>query len=106
MTWLWIPALVVLQVGGGFLLARRFPPVHRRPADEPTWYAAKTGRQILVHTTEDASIEGVLMQVSPDGLMLMAVRYLSETGAPNLAGEVFIPREKVVLVQAPLTKEN
>ena len=53
-----------------------------------------------VHTTEDATIEGVLAVSAEDGLVLRAARFHQGSDpAISMQGEVFIPRSKVSFIQ-------
>lgn len=64
------------------------------------WLRRQLAHSVLVHTTTDQSIAGVLEEVARDGLILRAARFLDSSDAEiPLAGETFIPREKIALVQ-------
>lgn len=64
-----------------------------------SWLRQRTLARILVHTTDDKTIEGVLDTVARDGVVLIAGRYLEGDAKVELAGETFIPREKIAFVQ-------
>lgn len=64
------------------------------------WVEKKRRRQLLVHTTTDQTLRGVLLEESPDGLVLAGVEYLGEK-ALTMAGQVFVPREKIAMIQLP-----
>jgi hypothetical protein len=71
------------------------------PASEPDpWLARVLKRQIIVHTRSDQSIEGVLMEQSPDGLILRAAYLLEDNGRKtSIAGETWVPRGNVSFAQ-------
>lgn len=70
------------------------------------WLRRKTGRRVLVQTTDENSIEGVLLCSAPDGLILQAAAFLGETGGTvALAGETFVPRARVRFLQLLPPKE-
>ena len=65
------------------------------------WLKKATKRVVIVHTTNDQSFQGPLMDAYLDGLVLRPATLLGD-GTPNgtqLAGEVFLPRETVLFVQ-------
>lgn len=65
-----------------------------------SWLAKATGRKLLVHQRNDATIEGLLVGVYQDGLLLRTAALLRSGANPTpMAGEVFIPRDQVALVQ-------
>jgi hypothetical protein len=66
------------------------------------WAPRLEKRKVIVHTT-DGSIDGVLMVSARDGLVMQSATYLDDgTGEnPKLAGELFVPREKVSFIQVP-----
>lgn len=65
-----------------------------------SWLRHQLAHSVLVHTTSDQSIAGVLEEVARDGVILRAARFLDSSDAQvPLAGETFIPREKIALVQ-------
>lgn len=64
----------------------------------PTWIRRKLATRILVHTTADDSIEGVLVLVAKDGLLLDDAAVLSERRTP-LSGKVFIPKVQIRMIQ-------
>ena len=64
------------------------------------WLDRVTTRKILVHQRNDQSIEGLLILNLHDGIVLRSAVMLQEKGDPiPMAGEVYIPREQVALVQ-------
>lgn len=66
----------------------------------PTWLERVMKKRIVLHTRNDQSVEGVLMEQTPDGVILRASRLLGEDGkATAMAGEVWIPRENVAFAQ-------
>jgi hypothetical protein len=71
--------------------------VSRRPK---SWLDRVTGERVLVHTVDSQTIEGSLFAVLSDGVLLKAPR-LMEDQPLNIAGEVFIPRAKIAMVQRP-----
>ena len=81
--------------------AVRTPPVTAAPPSPPGWLQGAVGRRVLVHTSDDRSIEGVVTVVAPDGIILRAARLLEKTPV-DLAGETWVPRSLVSFVQFPL----
>lgn len=63
------------------------------------WLRHKLAEQVTVHTTTDQTIIGYLEETSRDGLILRAARFMDAEVAVPLAGEVFVPREKIAFVQ-------
>lgn len=66
-------------------------------APEDGWLAQHLTRRIVVHTTDDLSLEGTLRLQSTDGVVLVAVRLLEDN--VELGGDVWVPRQKVAFVQ-------
>lgn len=73
------------------------PPPDPEPA---AWFERLVRRRVLLHTTDDESIEGLLDEVTPDGVVLVDATYLGATSA-RLGGEVYVPRGRIKLVQLP-----
>lgn len=67
-----------------------------RPLDD--WLSALSCPRMVVHTNDERSIEGTVMRVTGDGLLLRAAKLIGKPTVP-LGGEVFIPRERVLFVQ-------
>lgn len=59
------------------------------------WLRRRHKRTVVVHTTNAQTFQGVLMSTSRDGLVL---RHAKLEGVA-MAGETFIPRNTVVIVQ-------
>lgn len=73
------------------------PALDAAPA---AWLDRVMKKKILVHTKQDQSIEGVLMEQVVDGIILRASVLLGENGKrTTMAGEVFVPRENVAFAQ-------
>lgn len=70
------------------------------PADaEPgSWLDEVTARRILVHTTDDRSIEGLLLDVYPEEIVLKGAKLLGRE-AVDLGGEVYLQRSSIALIQ-------
>jgi hypothetical protein len=65
-----------------------------------TWFKTVLKKRILVHTRNDQSIEGVLMERTRDGIILRASKLLRAEGRETpMAGEVFVPRENIAFAQ-------
>lgn len=71
------------------------------PDDIPTgWLDRVLKKQIVVHTVQDQSIEGVLMEATVDGVILRAARLLDSGGkGTSMAGEVWVPRTNIAFAQ-------
>lgn len=54
---------------------------------------------MIVHTSDDQSMWGILRSDDPDGIVLGQVQYLDAPERPFLAGEVFIPRRQLSFLQ-------
>lgn len=66
----------------------------------PTWLESVLKKRIIVHTRQDQSIEGTLMEQTADGIIMRASSLLGSDGKRTpMAGEVFIPRENVAFAQ-------
>lgn len=63
----------------------------------------KIADNVLVHTTDERTVQGILALVARDGLVLRAAKYLDEQDVP-LGGELFVPRERVLFVQVAGSK--
>lgn len=63
----------------------------------PGWVQRVRAERVLVHTVEGQTVEGVLREWSRDGLVLAAA-HLVDHGT-DLAGEVFVARERVLMIQ-------
>ena len=67
---------------------------------KPTWLERVMKKRIVVHLVNDQSIEGSLMEITSDGIILRAAKLLLPDGkATPMKGESFIPREKVAFAQ-------
>jgi hypothetical protein len=62
------------------------------------WLEKATRRRLVVHTTDDQSIAGLLDTVGPDGILLRSAKLLGSQGV-ELAGEVWVDRIKIRFVQ-------
>jgi hypothetical protein len=66
---------------------------------EGTWLRRATKTELLVHTVDERTIKGVLVETGREGLILRAAAYLEGQSSIPLAGETYIPRERVAFVQ-------
>jgi cell division septum initiation protein DivIVA len=66
-----------------------------------SWLRAVTLDVVIVHTTDERSIQGLLAAVTDQELVLEHAKYLSGASAADLAGRVMIPRPRVAFVQRP-----
>jgi hypothetical protein len=65
-----------------------------------TWLKSVMTKRILVHLTSGQSIDGSLTAIMADGIVLRAAKLLADSDrAVPMAGETFIPREKVAFAQ-------
>jgi hypothetical protein len=62
-----------------------------------SWLRRRSGSRVVVHTTTDRSLEGTLVTVAPDGLVLVGARYLD--AEVDLGAEVYVPAERVAWMQ-------
>jgi hypothetical protein len=97
-----IATLMVLSLafGGLAVLAGAVVADRARPKGPPSWLDDLEAERLIVITTEGKTFEGNLMAVASDGLILTAAQLRDGEQHP-LAGDVFIPREKIRLVQRP-----
>jgi hypothetical protein len=70
----------------------------RRSGRRSGWLEQATSRRLVVHTSDDRSIEGTVAQVGDDGLVLRAARLLGPKPV-DMAGDVWVPRGRVLFVQ-------
>jgi hypothetical protein len=61
------------------------------------WLRRRSGARVLLHTVGDRSLEGTLLAVARDGVVLAGARYLDDE--LDLAREVYVPREQVAWMQ-------
>ncbi|MCU4184015.1 hypothetical protein K6U06_06560 [Acidiferrimicrobium sp. IK] len=96
-----IPTILALSALGLVLtVALLILTVRSAPVEPPAdWLARATSRRLVVHTSDDRSIEGTVASVGADGVVLSAARLLGAKEI-DMAGDVWIPRSKVVFVQA------
>lgn len=64
-----------------------------------SWLTRKLASSVTVHLTTGDSIAGYLEEVGRDGVILRAPRFLDAEQHVPMAGELFVPREKVLFVQ-------
>jgi hypothetical protein len=64
------------------------------------WLKKQLSTRVVVYTTEEQTLDGVLDIVAADGLVLLDTRVRSD-GDVTLAGLVYVPRDKVRIVQIP-----
>lgn len=68
--------------------------------DRRDWLARSIRRRVIVHTTDDRSVEGVLVAHDRAGVALASAAYLDAGPAPlALAGDLWLPRDRVRFVQ-------
>lgn len=92
----WPTALLIAVLALGAMAALAW---HTRRDAIPNdgWLAQHLTRRVVVHTTDDLSLEGTLRIQSTDGLVLVAVRMLEQN--VELGGDVWVPRHKIAFVQ-------
>lgn len=64
-----------------------------------SWLDDRRAEQIIVHTVQEKSISGLLVDVDDDGLVLQQARYLDGDGV-DLGGQTMIPRHQVAFIQS------
>lgn len=66
-----------------------------------SWLNRVKTRKIIVHQRSNESIEGLLVGTWKDGITLRSASLLNSGSKPPtpMAGEVFIPRDEVALIQ-------
>lgn len=78
---------------------------------DANWLDGQITRRVLVQVNAEHgapdSIEGVVSLVCPDGIVLVNAVYLdAETRRVSMAGDVWLPRPKVRIVQTLPTVET
>lgn len=64
------------------------------------WLQSALKKRVILHLSNDLSIQGSLFEVMPDGVILRAAEYLNPGAGPTaMAGEVHIGRERIVFAQ-------
>ena len=66
-----------------------------------SWWEQRKTEVLMIHLADESTIQGVVLEIGPDGVLLGAPEYLGEERRVELAGEVWIPREQIVMVQVP-----
>lgn len=64
------------------------------------WLRRQRTQSVVVYTTDEHTLEGVIERVSPDGVVLFDSQVRSDDDVA-LAGLVFVPRERIRFVQLP-----
>jgi hypothetical protein len=75
--------------------AATYRPWRRTPP--PTWLDDAMRTRLLVQTRDGQTLDGSLVRVDADGIVLHPATY----GTEKLAGEVWVARERVAWVQRP-----
>lgn len=65
------------------------------------WLRRQTRRPVLVSTTDGFTLDGLLETDAKDGVVLRAAMLLGEGDPAPMEGEVFVPRERVSMIQFP-----
>jgi hypothetical protein len=68
------------------------------PVGPDGWLDQVTYRRVFVHTLADKTYEGILRATFTDGVVLVAARLVDKNDV-DLAGEIFIPRDQIQVVQ-------
>lgn len=63
------------------------------------WLARRVADRVLVHTTDERSLQGILSLIAKDGIVLRDAKYLESESSVPLGGEIFVPKDKVLFVQ-------
>jgi hypothetical protein len=73
--------------------------IHLGNGDGP-WLTRVLKKRVIVHLTSGLSMDGVLWEQTPDGVILRAAKLLGDDGKQtSMAGEVWVPRENVAFAQ-------
>lgn len=87
----------IIELGALVIAAAVVAGVVIALATQRSWLRGRSGRRVVVHTTTERSIEGTLVVVARDGLVLAGARYLdAET---ELGGDIYVPAERVAWMQ-------
>lgn len=68
----------------------------RRPDQ---WLPKLTARQVRIHTRDDRTLQGALVAVYDDALVLENATYVAVSGPSDLVGRITVPRANVSFVQ-------
>lgn len=71
-----------------------------------SWWRRKVHDRVIVHTTDDRSLCGVLVAVYGSELVLGHAEYLHAAGREALEGEVAIPRDRIAFVQSLPSRDS
>jgi hypothetical protein len=70
------------------------------PGPASTWWERVQRRSVLIHLVDERTIRGVVSAVLPDGVLLVSAEYLEDGGGRiELAGDVFVPADRVAFAQ-------
>lgn len=96
---IWALVVIAVVLGIVFLDRPADSPGITPPTTQPTsWLESVTARKLIVHTTDDHSMEGLLVHTGPDGLLLDHAKLLGDKPV-DLGGRIWIDRDKVLMVQ-------
>lgn len=70
-----------------------------------SWLRHKLASSVTVHLTTGDSVAGYLEETGRDGIILRAARFLDTEASVAMAGELFVPRDKILLVQVGETNQ-
>lgn len=74
-------------------------PKERAPGPV-SWWDGVQRKSVLVHLVDERTIRGVVSQICPDGVLLVSAEYLEDGGGRvEMAGQVFVPSERVAFAQ-------
>lgn len=63
------------------------------------WLRRRLASNVTVHLTTGDTVAGFLEETGRDGIILRAARYLDTDVQVTMAGELFIPKDKITMVQ-------
>lgn len=63
-------------------------------------YTFLIGRTVVVHTTSDRSVRGVLDKVYCDSYVLASPQWIQGAQPSSLGGELLLPKDQVAMIQA------
>lgn len=87
--------VATLSIAAGSLVVSLFVIVFY---ERRKWLSRQYSRRVIVHTTQDTSIEGTLLSTTVDGVVLRAAKLL-DAEPTELGGDVFVPVAQMHFIQ-------
>ncbi len=75
----------------------------RKPAETDGWLDQSIRARVSVHTVDGDTLDGLLLETDQTGLVLTDATFVAGGESTELAGDQFIPRDRVRFVQVQAT---